>query len=237
MSRQAVGAALVLVAAPVEVAAAVPLAAARTAVATITLDRPDRLNALTFEVYAELRDTFRALDTEPGVRAVVITGRGRAFCSGGDVEDIIGALFARSGIAGVPAPIADAVRAAYRALGAPPVAVRSSATAEDLAGASFAGQQDTYLNVRGEDAVLGAVVDCWASLWTARAMAYRRRQGIEQLPETLGEAIELTAESELVLKTLGEHMFNRFIEIKRQEWEDYRVQVTQWELDRYLPVL
>ena len=66
-----------------------------TAVATITLDRPDRLNALTFEVYTELRDTFRALDTEPGVRAVVITGRGRAFCSGGDVEDIIGALFAR----------------------------------------------------------------------------------------------------------------------------------------------
>jgi enoyl-CoA hydratase/carnithine racemase len=66
-----------------------------TAVATLTLDRPDRLNALTFEVYTELRDTFRALDTEPGVRAVVITGRGRAFCSGGDVEDIIGALIAR----------------------------------------------------------------------------------------------------------------------------------------------
>ncbi len=66
-----------------------------TAVATITLNRPERLNALTFEVYTELRDTFRALDTEPGVRAVVITGTGRAFCSGGDVEDIIGALFAR----------------------------------------------------------------------------------------------------------------------------------------------
>jgi glutamine synthetase len=65
----------------------------------------------------------------------------------------------------------------------------------------------------------------------------RKRLGIEQLPETLGEAIELTAESELVLKTLGEHMFNRFIEIKRQEWEEYRVQVTQWELDRYLSVL
>ena len=65
----------------------------------------------------------------------------------------------------------------------------------------------------------------------------RRRLGIEQLPETLGEAIELTAESELVLRTLGEHMFNRYVEIKRQEWEDYRVQVTQWELDRYLPVL
>ena len=62
----------------------------------------------------------------------------------------------------------------------------------------------------------------------------RRRLGIEQLPETLGEAIELTAESELVLRTLGEHMFNRYVEIKRQEWDDYRVQVTQWELDRYL---
>ncbi len=54
----------------------------------------------------------------------------------------------------------------------------------------------------------------------------RRRLGIEQLPETLGEAIELTAESELVLRTFGEHMFNRYVEIKRQEWEDYRVQVT-----------
>jgi enoyl-CoA hydratase/carnithine racemase len=68
---------------------------ATTGVATITLNRPDRLNALTFQVYAELRDTFAALDTEPGVRAVVITGAGRAFCSGGDVEDIIGALFER----------------------------------------------------------------------------------------------------------------------------------------------
>ncbi len=65
---------------------------AETGVATITLNRPDRLNALTFEVYAELRDAFAALDTEPGVRAVVITGAGRAFCSGGDVEEIIGPL-------------------------------------------------------------------------------------------------------------------------------------------------
>jgi len=64
-----------------------------TSVATITLDRPERLNALTFRVYGELVETFRALDTEPGVRAIVITGAGRAFCSGGDVEDIIGALF------------------------------------------------------------------------------------------------------------------------------------------------
>ena len=68
---------------------------AATGVATITLNRPERLNALTFQVYGELRDTFAALDTEPGVRAIVITGAGRGFCSGGDVEDIIGALFGR----------------------------------------------------------------------------------------------------------------------------------------------
>jgi enoyl-CoA hydratase/carnithine racemase len=64
-------------------------------IATITLNRPERLNALTFEVYKELRDTFQRLDSEPGVRAIIITGAGRAFCSGGDVEDIIGALLGR----------------------------------------------------------------------------------------------------------------------------------------------
>jgi enoyl-CoA hydratase/carnithine racemase len=66
-----------------------------TGVATLTLNRPDRLNALTFQVYDELRRAFRALSDEEGVRVVVITGAGRAFCSGGDVEDIIGALFER----------------------------------------------------------------------------------------------------------------------------------------------
>ena len=66
-----------------------------TGVATITLNRPERLNALTFEVYAELRDAFPALDADPRVRAIVLTGAGRGFCSGGDVEDIIGALFGR----------------------------------------------------------------------------------------------------------------------------------------------
>jgi enoyl-CoA hydratase/carnithine racemase len=61
-------------------------------VATITLDRPDRLNALTFEVYSELRDLFAALPGRQSVRAIVITGKGRGFCSGGDVEAIIGEL-------------------------------------------------------------------------------------------------------------------------------------------------
>ena len=66
-----------------------------SSVATLTLNRPHKLNALTFEVYAELRDVFRQVNSEPGVRAVVITGAGRAFCSGGDVEDIIGKLLGR----------------------------------------------------------------------------------------------------------------------------------------------
>ncbi len=62
-------------------------------IATIRLNRPERLNALTFDSYAELRDTFLALRTRDSVRAVVLTGTGRAFCSGGDVKDIIGKLF------------------------------------------------------------------------------------------------------------------------------------------------
>ena len=65
----------------------------------------------------------------------------------------------------------------------------------------------------------------------------RIERGIEQLPETLGEAIEVLAESELVRKALGDHIFERYVELKRSEWEEYRVQVTRWELEKYLPVL
>ena len=64
-------------------------------VATITLNRPERLNALTFEVYRELTETLRQLQRRPSVRCVVITGAGKAFCTGGDVNDIIGRLFER----------------------------------------------------------------------------------------------------------------------------------------------
>lgn len=65
-------------------------------IATITLNRPERLNALTFEVYRELTDTFATLRDKRDVRVVVLTGAGRAFCSGGDVHDIIGELFSRN---------------------------------------------------------------------------------------------------------------------------------------------
>src|SRR5437667_7843972 len=82
----------------------------------------------------------------------------------------------------VPATVQEAVREAYHHLaqGEPlPVAVRSSATAEDLSFASFAGQQDTYLNVVGPDAVLDHVSRCWASLFTERAVTYRLRNGFD----------------------------------------------------------
>ncbi len=78
----------------------------------------------------------------------------------------------------IPDDIAAAIRQHYEALGAGAVAVRSSATAEDLPGMSFAGQLETYLNVRGSAAVIDAVKRCWASLWTGRVIEYRQRQGI-----------------------------------------------------------
>lgn len=90
----------------------------------------------------------------------------------------IRALF---GAGSLPEEISTEIREAYIALArnpALPVAVRSSATAEDLPGLSFAGQQETYLNVIGTDAVLESVKKCWASLWTARALGYRARNHI-----------------------------------------------------------
>jgi len=91
----------------------------------------------------------------------------------------------------IPDDVAAAVTAAYLALGGGvPVAVRSSATAEDLPGASFAGQQDTYLNVVGADDVLDAVRRCWASLWTDRAVAYRADAGIPHAGTQLAVVVQ-----------------------------------------------
>lgn len=65
----------------------------------------------------------------------------------------------------------------------------------------------------------------------------RKAQGIDSLPGSLGEAVSLTENSELVRRALGEHVFTRFIALKKKEWEDYRIQVTQYELDKYLSIL
>ena len=95
-----------------------------------------------------------------------------------------------------PAPIAESIRAAYRELakrcGTPDlaVAVRSSATAEDLPQASFAGQQETYLNVRGESELLRACRKCYASLFTDRAIVYRETNGFDHLQVALSIGIQ-----------------------------------------------
>jgi rifampicin phosphotransferase len=87
----------------------------------------------------------------------------------------------------IPSAIAADVLQAYHQLGSPAVAVRSSATAEDLPEASFAGQQETFLNISRDDQLLVAVRGCWASLWTPRAIGYRARHGIS--PEKISLAV------------------------------------------------
>jgi glutamine synthetase len=67
--------------------------------------------------------------------------------------------------------------------------------------------------------------------------AERKERGIVALPETLGEAVDELAGSELMRKALGDHIFERYVELKQKEWDEYRIQLTQWELDRYLGVL
>ncbi len=93
--------------------------------------------------------------------------------------------------------VIDELSEAYCSLGEfEHVAVRSSATAEDLPDLSFAGQQDTYLNIVGQAALLDALVRCWASLWTARAIAYRARNGIAQEEVTLAVVVQKMVQSE-----------------------------------------
>lgn len=103
----------------------------------------------------------------------------------------------------LPDEIADGIVAAYRALAEtigeaqPGVAVRSSATAEDLPDSSFAGQQDTFLNVRGEAALLDAVRRCWSSLWTPRAIAYRQRNDYAHDQVAIAVVVQQMVDSEV----------------------------------------
>jgi pyruvate,water dikinase len=116
-------------------------------------------------------EAYATVVEEAGLAAVIADG-----LAAGDDGATIRAAFENVTI---PDGLAAEISKAYADLGGGPVAVRSSATAEDLVGAAFAGQQDSYLNVVGEVAVLDAVRRCWGSLWTERALAYRRHQQIE----------------------------------------------------------
>ncbi len=168
---------------------------------------------------ANLGELTRAgLPVPPGF--VIGTDAYRAVAAGEVGERVLAAALgdpdaaaetARDAFAHAPIPpdIVEAITAAYRQLPQTPtsgpadaptrgvaVAVRSSATAEDLGDASFAGLQETYLNVRGEEALIQAVRRCWASLWTARALAYRGRRSIAPSEVAIAVVVQRLVDAE-----------------------------------------
>ena len=134
-------------------------------------------------------------DLQPGVLAALEAVDVAQPATLDAASQTIGELFAG---AQTPPDVASAIALAYASLAgtSPVVAVRSSATAEDLPDLSFAGQQDTYLNVEGYGAVLEAVKRCWASLWTARAIGYRARHGIGPGGLSLAAVVQLLVPAE-----------------------------------------
>jgi pyruvate, water dikinase len=132
----------------------------------------------------------RALD-EVGAADVVLAG-GKAANLGELIRAgfrVPGGFVVTAGAELTP-ELAEEIRAAYRALGSPPVAVRSSATAEDSAEASFAGQHDTLLSVRGEEAVVDAVAHCLRSIWTERAVRYRAERGFDDASVSIATVVQ-----------------------------------------------
>ena len=109
-------------------------------------------------------------------------------------SNAIQALFAEHDLS---AEITREIGQAYGSLDDTPVAVRSSANAEDLPGLSFAGQQETYLNVKGTDEVVAAVRNCWASLWTPQAISYRHQNGIDQGSVAMAVVVQVMVSSEV----------------------------------------
>ncbi|MDX9786249.1 MAG: PEP/pyruvate-binding domain-containing protein [Desulfobacterales bacterium] len=98
----------------------------------------------------------------------------------------------------IPAHVAATIEEGYKKLGGDIyVAVRSSGTAEDLEGASFAGLHDTYLDIKGVENLLDAVKRCWASMWTARAVSYRKSQGFDHFKTSIAVVVQTMVESEV----------------------------------------
>ena len=153
-------------------------------------------------------DAYRAFVAANGLEVAIQSAvEGRSAEAGIGLEEASAAIRVAFSVGNVPAEMATAIRAAYAELGAPPaagwvvnappVAVRSSATAEDLPDLSFAGQQDTYLNVIDQDQLLEAVVNCWSSLWTARAIGYRLRNGITNAGAAVAVVVQTMVPSDV----------------------------------------
>lgn len=135
------------------------------------------------------------LPVPPGF--VVTTEAYRAFLAANDLS-ATNPEHLRERILSAPIPddVGRPIRDAFRRLGAPSVAVRSSGTAEDLSDASFAGQHDTFLNVEGPEAVVAAVRACWASLWSDRAVDYRRQRGWDDCDLALAVVVQTMVPAE-----------------------------------------
>lgn len=164
------------------------------------------------------------------------------------LEDASSAIRAAFSSCAVDGDLSSSLDAALRWLGPRPVAIRSSATAEDLPDLSFAGQQDTYLNVVGSADSARAVVDCWSSLWTARAIGYRSRNAIPHLGVALCVVVQemVPAEASGVLFTanpltgrrsevvvdatfgLGEALVGGLVEPDHYVIEEEREEGEQW---------
>lgn len=146
-----------------------------------------------------------------------------------------------------PDELRDSIVECYRKLGQDiPVAVRSSATAEDLAGASFAGQQETFLNVTGEEAVLKAVCRCWSSLFTSQAIFYRCQQGFSDADVSMAVVVQQMVNSAKsgVVFTVDPVLGNHYYSIVEAVWglgegivsgtitpDHYRVDRETFEID------
>jgi len=153
--------------------------------------------------FATTADAYRAYVAENGLEpkvAALLTAYHDGKATLQETGQAIRALFLEGEF---PAAIADEIRDAYGELGrrsggdAPAVAVRSSATAEDLPDASFAGQQETFLNVRGPRALLDACRRCYASLFTDRAISYREAKGFDHREVALSIGVQRMVRSDL----------------------------------------
>ncbi|MFJ8441271.1 phosphoenolpyruvate synthase [Kitasatospora griseola] len=165
----------------------------------------DRLTAAGVRIpagFATTADAFREFLDTGGLRQRVEEQLGRLE-QDGTLPEVGAAVRAALLAAPLPTPLENELADAYRKLAEkagredPDVAVRSSATAEDLPEASFAGQQETFLNVRGVPALLDACRRCFASLFTDRAIDYRQRLGFDQLAVALSVGVQLMVRSDL----------------------------------------
>jgi pyruvate,water dikinase len=152
--------------------------------------------------FATTADAYREFLATSGLREEIGTQIGRLH-QGAPLAEIGAAIRSAVLAAPLPAVLEQELTLAYDRLGRetgredPDVAVRSSATAEDLPEASFAGQQETYLNVRGTEALLDSCRRCYASLFTDRAIDYRERLGFDQLAVALSIGVQVMVRSDL----------------------------------------